>query len=614
MFSSLKVKIPLIIISTITIMIIGLLIILINLFSKSITNVAIKGFENISDGYAKSLDNWFSDSKINIKMYSRNKSIINYLSNQTEENKNMAYNELLYEFDIVKDIYNDLNILDLNGNLLISLNNSNINIKDDNAWNNLKNSNYDFAITENLMINDSSAYMILYKGIKNEAGNTIGVFAISLKWDSFNKNNFENVNNIGKSARLFLMNEYDKIIAHKDPSRIGKDVGEEIKKKNRGNINRGSIRYTSLTTETKTVAAFNKLYEVPFTLAISVNESEFNSPIKTITFISIIITIIILIITSIIIVYYITTRITNVLKELSNSIVDFSLGNLSSEMPSWIFSKKYSNNELGKMSNDFYNMQKKLIDILKSINSISTAISDKSSSIYKENEYLLKRVEEEAANLEETASSMEEFASGIKNSTQRSSDVSNIMEEIQVSLEHAAGIVNDTASNIEIVNESSTKIKNITNMIENISFQTNILALNAAVEAARAGEHGKGFAVVASEVRNLAQNAQTSVKEITDLIDDSVEKINKATDSVRESREIFAQLEEKIRNTVKLILDITSTMKEQSIGVEQVNKAIYNMDINTQKNASLAHETSNLSSELLNKSEELNEQVSFFKF
>lgn len=133
MFNSLKVRMPLIIISTMTVMIIGLLLALINLFSKSITNVAINGFENISDGHAKSLDNWFADSKSNIKMYSRNKSIINYLSNPTEENKNIAYDELLYEFDVVKDTYNSLNILDLNGNALISVNNSNINMKDENA-------------------------------------------------------------------------------------------------------------------------------------------------------------------------------------------------------------------------------------------------------------------------------------------------------------------------------------------------------------------------------------------------------------------------------------------------------------------------------------------------
>ncbi|ANN64666.1 hypothetical protein SZ47_10580 [Brachyspira hyodysenteriae] len=70
---------------------------------------------------------------------------------------------------MVKDAYNSFNILDLNGNTLISINNSNINMKEDNAWNNLKNRNYDFAITENILMNDSSVpYMIIYSGIKND--------------------------------------------------------------------------------------------------------------------------------------------------------------------------------------------------------------------------------------------------------------------------------------------------------------------------------------------------------------------------------------------------------------------------------------------------------------
>ena len=229
MFNSLKVRMPLIIISTITIMMIGLLTTLVNLFSKSITDIAINGFENISDGYAKSLDNWFSENKNKLKLYSKNKYLINYLLNKTEENKNIAYDELKYEFDAINNIYNSFSILDLDGNTLISSSNLN-NIKDDNTWNKLKNNNYEFAITENI-INEQSPYMILYSGIKDNTGNTIGVLAASMKWDLFNKNNFENVTNIGESARLFLMNDYDKLIAHKDPSRMGKDASEEMSKK-----------------------------------------------------------------------------------------------------------------------------------------------------------------------------------------------------------------------------------------------------------------------------------------------------------------------------------------------------------------------------------------------
>ncbi|WP_300369562.1 methyl-accepting chemotaxis protein, partial [Brachyspira sp.] len=441
----------------------GLLLTLINIFSTSITNIAIKGFENISEGYAKNLDNWFADNKKILKIYSKNKYIINYLIDKTEENKNIAYNELMYSFDNIKDTYNSFSILDLDGNTLISLNNSNTVVKEENAWNKLKNNNYNFSITENIITNNSpTPYMIMYYGIKDYQDKVIGVLAASIKWDSFNKNNFENVANIGKTARLFLINDYNKLIAHKDPSRIGKEIGKEIKKENRRNITKGSIRYTSITTGKKTVAALNQLAEVPFTSVISVGESEFTSPIKTIIYVSIIITIIILIITSIVIIYYITTRITNVIKELSNSILQFSSGHLSSEVPNWIFLKKYKNNELGNMAGNFYSMQKKLIDILTNINNISSSISDKSSAIQNGNQYLFQRVEEEAANLEETSSSMEEFASGIKNSTQRSSDLSNIMNEVKIALEHEAQIINETSENIENVNEASAKIKNIT--------------------------------------------------------------------------------------------------------------------------------------------------------
>ncbi|MEI0540414.1 methyl-accepting chemotaxis protein, partial [Brachyspira pulli] len=195
----------------------------------------------------------------------------------------------------------------------------------------------------------------------------------------------------------------------------------------------------------------------------------------------------------------------------------------------------------------------------------------------------------------------------------KSVDGNKMMINSKASIEHAGSIILDTVQNIEEVNEASTKIKNITKIIEDIAFQTNILALNAAVEAARAGDQGKGFAVVASEVRNLAQTTQSSVKDITDLVDNAYDKIIKATESARESQEIFKDIQDKIDVTSKLMDDISTTALEQQSGVQQVNKAITDMDAVTQQNAALVEHTSESSASLLNQAEELVNAMSFFK-
>ena len=149
-----------------------------------------------------------------------------------------------------------------------------------------------------------------------------------------------------------------------------------------------------------------------------------------------------------------------------------------------------------------------------------------------------------------------------------------MMKDSEISVREAGNIIEETTSNIELVYEASNKITDITKIIEGIASQTNILALNASVEAARAGEQGKGFAIVASEVRNLAQTSQSSVKNITLLIEDSNKKIKTAAETARKSLEIFRLIEEKITNTSKIMQDISSMAVEQQQGVYQVNTAI----------------------------------------
>ena len=269
--------------------------------------------------------------------------------------------------------------------------------------------------------------------------------------------------------------------------------------------------------------------------------------------------------------------------------------------------------EIGVLSKSFVSMRRKLAETITDVNTASNNIVKAAQELSQGNTDLSRRTESQAASLEETASSMEEMASTIKSSTDHAVAGNNMMVASREAVENAGKIIAETTTNIEEVYEASTKIKNITKIIEDIAFQTNILALNAAVEAARAGDQGKGFAVVASEVRNLAQTTQSSVKDITVLVDNTNEKINKATETARQSQDIFIDIQQKIEDTARIMQDISATAMEQQTGVDQVNRAVAEMDTVTQHNASLVQESANTSESLLAQAHVLKDTVSFFK-
>ena len=268
--------------------------------------------------------------------------------------------------------------------------------------------------------------------------------------------------------------------------------------------------------------------------------------------------------------------------------------------------------EIGVLSKSFVSMRRKLAETITEVNTASNNIVKAAQELSQGNTDLSRRTESQAASLEETASSMEEMASTIKSSTDHAVAGNNMMVASREAVENAGKIIAETTTNIEEVYEASTKIKNITKIIEDIAFQTNILALNAAVEAARAGDQGKGFAVVASEVRNLAQTTQSSVKDITVLVDNTNEKINKATETARQSQDIFIDIQQKIEDTARIMQDISATAMEQQTGVDQVNRAVAEMDTVTQHNASLVQESANTSESLLAQAHVLKDTVSFF--
>jgi methyl-accepting chemotaxis protein len=168
-------------------------------------------------------------------------------------------------------------------------------------------------------------------------------------------------------------------------------------------------------------------------------------------------------------------------------------------------------------------------------------------------------------------------------------------------------------STIETITASSTRISEITAVIESIAFQTNILALNAAVEAARAGEQGRGFAVVASEVRSLAQRSAEAAKEIKLLLGSSVEKIRFGAKQAIEVGATIGDVVRAIKQVSGIVGEIAAASEEQRHGIDQAQHAVIKMDEATQQNAALVEQAAAAAESLQEQAINLNQAISVFK-
>jgi methyl-accepting chemotaxis protein len=208
--------------------------------------------------------------------------------------------------------------------------------------------------------------------------------------------------------------------------------------------------------------------------------------------------------------------------------------------------------------------------------------------------------------MEELTSTVRQNAENAKQANQLAASAS----DVAVKGGQAVGEVVQTMASIST---SSKKIVDIISVIEGIAFQTNILALNAAVEAARAGEQGRGFAVVASEVRNLAQRSAAAAKEIKTLIGDSVEKVDIGAKQVDQAGATMKDIVSAVKRVTDIMSEIAAASNEQTAGIEQVNRAITQMDEVTQQNAALVEEAAAAAESMQEQAKGLYEAVSVFK-
>ena len=169
-----------------------------------------------------------------------------------------------------------------------------------------------------------------------------------------------------------------------------------------------------------------------------------------------------------------------------------------------------SHDELGRLLTALQDMDHKLAEIVGTVRASSDEVGAAARQISVGNDDLSRRTQEQAAALEETAASMEEMTATVKHNADNARQASQLASSTRDQADRGSTIVGRAVNAMSEINDSSRRIADIINVIDEIAFQTNLLALNAAVEAARAGEQGRGFAVVATEVRNLAQRSATA--------------------------------------------------------------------------------------------------------
>jgi aerotaxis receptor len=206
------------------------------------------------------------------------------------------------------------------------------------------------------------------------------------------------------------------------------------------------------------------------------------------------------------------------------------------------------------------------------------------------NMHLSQRTESQASTLEETASSMEELTSTVRENVEHAVAADRLVTSTSELAAKGGDAVAQVIHTMASIKDSSRKISEIISVIDGIAFQTNLLALNAAVEAARAGEHGRGFAVVAAEVRNLAQRSTIAAKEIKELIGNSVQKVDTGSALVDHAGRTMSEILTSVKGASSIMAEIASASREQVSGIEQVNKAVGDMDDMTQQNSALVEQ------------------------
>jgi methyl-accepting chemotaxis protein len=269
--------------------------------------------------------------------------------------------------------------------------------------------------------------------------------------------------------------------------------------------------------------------------------------------------------------------------------------------------------ETGRLLRALKEMNESLLSVVGQVRHGADNLATATSQIAAGNQDLSARTEEQSSSLQETASSMEELTATVLHNAGNAQQATSLASSAADVAHKGTAVVDKMVGTMHEISDRSSKIGDITGIIEGIAFQTNILALNAAVEAARAGDQGRGFAVVAGEVRNLAQRSAAAAKEIKELIAASVASVQDGAHLASEAGETMSEVTRAVARVSDIMSEIAAASAEQSRGIEQVNLAVAQMDEVTQQNAALVEQAAAASASLQEQGRKLRDVVAFFR-
>ena len=272
-----------------------------------------------------------------------------------------------------------------------------------------------------------------------------------------------------------------------------------------------------------------------------------------------------------------------------------------------------SSDEFGDIAHWFNEFMLKLEGVINKVKLATSKVGRETSNVASIAQDISRATQEQASAIEEVAATIEQMSSSIKHNAENAqTGLSKTKLTVDAANENAT-MAQSLSNAMDEISSASQKIGDIITTVNEVAFQTNLLALNAAVEAARAGEHGKGFAVVAEEVRALAQRSAEASKQIRSLIEDTVGKIKAGDEIAKKTEESLHGIAQHIEELATTIDEIAAASAEQAVGVDELNRAISQIDSSTQLNAATVSDLSTTADSLKDEALGLTTEVAVFK-